>query len=143
MLARSRRSNFEGNNKSGDASVEKIRILYEYERLVHFSRSPHSHALPAEWTKICLKAPNIVRNKVNTEGAKILESAYTWLKDDNNNNNNNPLHATNQHHVKFQRNLSFDDQQGSRQGSVAAMARLTLDAAAKRSPLMHSKSVCD
>lgn len=121
--------------------AEKIRILYEYERLLQYSKSPHSWALPAEWTKICLKAPNIVRDKVNKEGAKVLETVYSWLQvvDNNNNNHNSAAHPTN-HQVKFQRNLSFDEQT-TRSSANQGWARKSFDA--KRNPLVHSKSVCD
>lgn len=154
-LARSRRSQFGGGASTtttpGNESGDKIRILYEYERLVHYSKSPHASALPADWTKICLKAPNVVRDKVNEAGADLLECPYSWQlpRDycpgvDSNNNNNNNNNATKsphqQHNVKFQRNLSFDDNSKTSLSS-ASWTRKSFDA--KRSPLVHSKSVCD
>lgn len=151
-LARSRRGNFEQSsstattavaadgNGNDQPSVDKIRILYEYERLVQYSKSPHAWALPADWTKICLKAPNIVRNKVNEESAKILETVYSWLVVDSNNNNSNgsnPPNTSTTNHVKFQRNLSFDESRTTEGFGF----RKSFDA--KRNPLVHSKSVCD
>ena len=143
-LARSRRSTFgtpggaavDGNG-SDAAPAAKIRILYEYERLVQYSKSPHAWALPADWTKICLKAPNIVRNKVNTDGAKILEMAYSWLKAAEGDENNTATTTNNNPSVKFQRNLSFDDSNKSRTENPNWL-RKSFDA--KRSPLVHSKS---
>ena len=138
-LTRSKRSTFAG--KEG-AEPEKIRILYEYERLVHYSKSPHARAMPADWTKICLKAPNVVRSKVNEEGAKVLQSVYSWLEEGAvDNNNNNTLHAaTTNPSVKFQRNLSFDEQHAAKSSSLG-WARKSFDQ--KRRPLVHSKSTCD
>lgn len=40
------------------------RISYENERLILFSNSPHSWAVPRDWMQICDKYPNIIRNKV-------------------------------------------------------------------------------
>lgn len=72
-LNRSRRSFF----SHGDNAPQEVnevttainesaspRISYENERLIFFSKSPHSWALPRDWTKICDKYPNIVRSKV-------------------------------------------------------------------------------
>ncbi|EAT41878.1 AAEL006510-PA, partial [Aedes aegypti] len=38
-------------------------IVHEYERLIYYSKSPHSWALPRDWLKICDKLPYLVRNK--------------------------------------------------------------------------------
>lgn len=53
-----------------------VRIVHEYERLIYYSKSPHSWALPRDWLKICDKLPYLVRNKVNNN---------------NSNSDNNPL----------------------------------------------------
>lgn len=72
-LNRSRRSYFShGENATQEIPEVAIvtkecaspRISYENERLIFFSKSPHSWALPRDWTKICDKYPNIVRSKV-------------------------------------------------------------------------------
>lgn len=43
---------------------QQQRISYENERLIFFSKSPHSWAVPRDWMKICDKYPNIIRSKV-------------------------------------------------------------------------------
>lgn len=88
-LTRSRRSHFshadtttidepqqESFNKLNDTHIS-----YEYDRLIHFSKSPHSWELPRDWLKICELYPNIVRNKV--------------CDVDQSNNNNDYVHANN------------------------------------------------
>lgn len=153
-LARSRRSQFSGADNGNTSAEVKIRILYEYERLLHYSKSPHAWALPAEWTKICLKAPHVVRDKVNKDGAQILQRSYSWLQaresgvDTNNNNNNTHSTKTTHHHpqqqtVKFQRNLSFDDNSRTSLSTTAGAQWTRKSFDAKRNPLLHSKSVCD
>lgn len=135
-LSRSRRSQFGGDSLT---TPEKIRILYEYERLVQYSKSPHAWALPAEWTKICLKAPNIVRDKVNKEGARVLEEVYSWLRirDENEIKTNTP---NNTQHVKFQRMHSLEEPgANTNTNSNGSWVRKSFDA--KRMPLQHSKSV--
>lgn len=66
------------------------RISYENERLVHFSKSPHSWALPRDWIKISELYPSIVRNKV---------CEFDKANNNNNsnqlNNNNNPVNTKN------------------------------------------------
>lgn len=68
----------ESFNKTNDCHIS-----YEYDRLIHFSKSPHSWELPRDWLKICELYPNIVRNKVCDDGF------------DQSNNNNNYVHANN------------------------------------------------
>lgn len=82
-LSRSRRSHFsrkdsapEGIKDGSRDDSTPVRIVHEYERLIYYSKSPHSWALPRDWLKICDKLPYLVRNKVNNCG--------------DNNNNNNP-----------------------------------------------------
>lgn len=81
-LTRSRRSHFSHGDANVDASkdtnnkVVGVRVTYEHERLVYFANSPHSWALPRDWSKMCDLYPSIVRNKVGE-------------CDSQNNNNNN------------------------------------------------------
>lgn len=69
-LTRSRRSHFSHGDANPDANKDAfskqsaVRVTYENERLVYFSKSPHSWALPRDWLKICELYPTIVRNKV-------------------------------------------------------------------------------
>lgn len=78
-LSRSRRSHFSRKDSApdgikdgaGSAPASKddstpVRIVHEYERLIYYSKSPHSWALPRDWLKICDKLPTLVRNKVNS-----------------------------------------------------------------------------
>lgn len=72
--SRPRRSHFshgDSIHETADSDVVKEsdapltpRISYENERLIFFSKSPHSWAVPRDWMKICDKYPNIIRNKV-------------------------------------------------------------------------------
>lgn len=70
-LTRSRRSHFSRKDSTPEMIKEKnnkessIKIVHEYERLLYYSKSPHSWALPRDWNKISEKNPSIVRNKVN------------------------------------------------------------------------------
>ncbi|KAL9708480.1 hypothetical protein quinque_011998 [Culex quinquefasciatus] len=71
-LSRSRRSHFsrkdsapEGIKDGSRDDSTPVRIVHEYERLIYYSKSPHSWALPRDWLKICDKLPYLVRNKVN------------------------------------------------------------------------------
>ncbi|XP_058826450.1 eukaryotic translation initiation factor 4E-binding protein Mextli isoform X2 [Topomyia yanbarensis] len=79
-LSRSRRSHFSRKDsapdgiKDGSAAAPvsiddstPVRIVHEFERLLYYSKSPHSWALPRDWLKICDKHPYLVRNKVNTD----------------------------------------------------------------------------
>lgn len=65
-LTRSRRSHFSHGETNPDASNKQtsVRVTYENERLIYFSKSPHSWTLPRDWLKICELYPTIVRNKV-------------------------------------------------------------------------------
>lgn len=69
-LTRSRRSHFSLKDTTGEinrissTSEPGIRIVHKYERLLHYAKSPHSWALPNNWTYICDNFPNIIRNKV-------------------------------------------------------------------------------
>lgn len=83
-LTRSRRSHFSHGETLQEAAKEtnskaqsEVQISYENERLIYFSKSPHSWALPRDWIKISELYPNLVRNKV-CEYDKV-----------NNNNNSN------------------------------------------------------
>ncbi|XP_053693343.1 eukaryotic translation initiation factor 4E-binding protein Mextli isoform X2 [Sabethes cyaneus] len=78
-LSRSRRSHFsrkdsapegikDGAGGAGAPATTNddsspVRIVHEYERLIYYSKSPHSWALPRDWLKICDKLPYLVRNK--------------------------------------------------------------------------------
>lgn len=75
-LSRSRRSHFSRKDsapegiKDGAGAMPTskddstpARIVHEYERLIYYSKSPHSWALPRDWLKICDKLPYLVRNK--------------------------------------------------------------------------------
>lgn len=75
-LSRSRRSHFSRKDSApegikdgaGATPTSKddstpVRIVHEYERLIYYSKSPHSWALPRDWLKICDKLPYLVRNK--------------------------------------------------------------------------------
>ncbi|XP_055539124.1 eukaryotic translation initiation factor 4E-binding protein Mextli isoform X2 [Wyeomyia smithii] len=80
-LSRSRRSHFSRKDSAPDGIKDgaggvgtpastnddssPVRIVHEYERLIYYSKSPHSWALPRDWLKICDKLPYLVRNKVN------------------------------------------------------------------------------
>ncbi|XP_055633670.1 eukaryotic translation initiation factor 4E-binding protein Mextli isoform X2 [Toxorhynchites rutilus septentrionalis] len=77
-LSRSRRSHFSRKDSAPEGIKDgagatpatkddstPVRIVHEYERLIYYSKSPHSWALPRDWSKICEKLPFIVRNKVN------------------------------------------------------------------------------
>lgn len=94
-LSRSRRSHFSRKDSApegikdgaGATSASKddstpVRIVHEYERLIYYSKSPHSWALPRDWLKICDKLPYLVRNKdISNEktrfnGEKFLEMKY-------------------------------------------------------------------
>ncbi|XP_058454082.1 eukaryotic translation initiation factor 4E-binding protein Mextli isoform X2 [Malaya genurostris] len=79
-LSRSRRSHFSRKDSAPDGIKDgstaapasnddstSARIVHEYERLIYYSKSPHSWALPRDWLKICDKLPYLVRNKVNTD----------------------------------------------------------------------------
>lgn len=95
-LTRSRRSHFsrkdstpEGCTATGGSLVSTsnrdqmakeqtiMRIVHEYERLMYYAKSPHSWALPSNWAHICDAFPAIVRNKVNTGQAHVLNGAIT------------------------------------------------------------------
>lgn len=58
------------NEQSQTSAVGSIpnqqRIVHEYQRLMYYAKSPHSWALPANWSHICESFPHIIRNKVNT-----------------------------------------------------------------------------
>lgn len=73
-LARSRRSHFSrkdsapdgignSNKTSNEIKTETVRIVHEYERLIYYSKSPHSWALPRDWNKILERHPSLIRNK--------------------------------------------------------------------------------
>jgi len=49
--------------------LSAMRIVHEYDRLMFYSKSPHSWALPKDWVKICEMWPSIVRNKVSDNSA--------------------------------------------------------------------------
>lgn len=74
-LTRSRRSHFSRKDstpeggKMTDAKELSARIVHEYDRLLFYSNSPHSWALPKDWVKICDLWPSIVRNKVSDNSA--------------------------------------------------------------------------
>lgn len=92
-LTRSRRSHFsrkdstpEGCTNSGSANTNNkdaskdqslVRIVHEYERLMYYAKSPHSWALPTNWSKICESFPAIVRNKVTTSQSVDYNSCAT------------------------------------------------------------------
>lgn len=89
-LTRSRRSHFsrkestpesikENDNKKSELKNSANRIVHEYERLLFYSKSPHSLALPHDWNKIKEKHPSLVKNKVKN---------YNNMDNNNNNNNN-------------------------------------------------------
>lgn len=87
-MTRSRRSHFshadttDAPKDSASKNVTNVHISYENDRLLHFSKSPHSWELPRDWSKICELYPNIIRNKVRDVS-------------DESNNNNNSVHAIN------------------------------------------------
>lgn len=86
-LTRSRRSHFSHADTATDEPTEEsndCHISYEYDRLIHFSKSPHSWELPRDWLKICELYPNIVRNKVCGDGID---------PTNNNHNHNDYVHA--------------------------------------------------
>uniref|UniRef100_U5EN51 Putative serine/threonine-protein kinase n=1 Tax=Corethrella appendiculata TaxID=1370023 RepID=U5EN51_9DIPT len=74
-LSRSRRSHFlrkdsvptlDGNTESLQPQSKENtpeRIVHEYERLIYYSKSPHSWAFPIDWDKISEKLPYLIRNK--------------------------------------------------------------------------------
>uniref|UniRef100_A0A0K8TRM4 Putative gata zinc finger domain-containing protein 7-like isoform x4 n=1 Tax=Tabanus bromius TaxID=304241 RepID=A0A0K8TRM4_TABBR len=73
-LARSRRSHFSRKDSAPDGvgnfnktpsepKSETVRIVHEYERLIYYSKSPHSWSLPRDWNKIVENHPSLVRNK--------------------------------------------------------------------------------
>ncbi|XP_062549237.1 eukaryotic translation initiation factor 4E-binding protein Mextli isoform X2 [Armigeres subalbatus] len=77
-LSRSRRSHFSRKDSAPEGIKDgagatpttkddstPVRIVHEYERLIYYSKSPHSWALPRDWLKICDKLPYLIRNKVN------------------------------------------------------------------------------
>lgn len=54
-------------------TTQHQRIVYEYQRMIYYAKSPHSWALPPNWNHICDSFPTIIRNKVtgsatNTKG---------------------------------------------------------------------------
>lgn len=50
---------------SGPTQQQQQRIVHEYQRMMYYAKSPHSWALPANWSQICESFPLLVRNKVN------------------------------------------------------------------------------
>lgn len=73
-LTRSRRSHFSRKDSTPELNKEtnkekevKSKIVHEYERLLYYSKSPHSLALPRNWSEITEKHPWIVKNKVIDE----------------------------------------------------------------------------
>ncbi|XP_062549239.1 eukaryotic translation initiation factor 4E-binding protein Mextli isoform X4 [Armigeres subalbatus] len=75
-LSRSRRSHFSRKDSAPEGIKDgagatpttkddstPVRIVHEYERLIYYSKSPHSWALPRDWLKICDKLPYLIRNK--------------------------------------------------------------------------------
>lgn len=46
---------------AGDGAQQQQRIVYEYERLLYYARSPHSVAQPHDWTRICEQFPGLKR----------------------------------------------------------------------------------
>lgn len=75
-----------------------IRIFYENERLIHFSKSPHSWALPRDWLKICELYPNIIRNKV---------CEYDKANNNNNNHSNQNNNKSNTKTINQSTNNMF------------------------------------
>lgn len=108
-LSRSRRSHFsrkdsapEGIKDGSRDDSTPVRIVHEYERLIYYSKSPHSWALPRDWLKICDKLPYLVRNKVNNNNN--IDNPTTTGSESNdpdcnpsatNNNNHQQTHDTN------------------------------------------------
>lgn len=116
-LSRSRRSHFsrkdsapEGIKDGSRDDSTPVRIVHEYERLIYYSKSPHSWALPRDWLKICDKLPYLVRNKVNGNNSNsdnnnpsTSPSGECTDPDSNNHspsatNNNNSTTSNNNHH---------------------------------------------
>lgn len=87
-LSRSRRSHFsrkdsapEGIKDGSRDDSTPVRIVHEYERLIYYSKSPHSWALPRDWLKICDKLPYLVRNKdVNDEKGRFNGDRFLEMK---------------------------------------------------------------
>lgn len=87
-LSRSRRSHFsrkdsapEGIKDGSRDDSTPVRIVHEYERLIYYSKSPHSWALPRDWLKICDKLPYLVRNKdVNDEKGRFNGDKFLEMK---------------------------------------------------------------
>lgn len=103
-LTRSRRSHFSHGDANPDANKDVnnkqtgIRVTYESDRLIFFSKSPHSWTLPRDWLKICELYPTIVRNKVSE------------CDNRNNNNNNNTNYVSNANVNKFTNKLTNNSQ---------------------------------
>lgn len=87
-LSRSRRSHFsrkdsapEGIKDGSRDDSTPVRIVHEYERLIYYSKSPHSWALPRDWLKICDKLPYLVRNKdVNDDKGRFNGDKFLEMK---------------------------------------------------------------
>uniref|UniRef100_A0A1Q3FEQ3 Putative eukaryotic translation initiation factor 4e-binding protein mextli n=1 Tax=Culex tarsalis TaxID=7177 RepID=A0A1Q3FEQ3_CULTA len=87
-LSRSRRSHFsrkdsapEGIRDGSRDDSTPVRIVHEYERLIYYSKSPHSWALPRDWLKICDRLPYLVRNKdVNDEKGRFNGDRFLEMK---------------------------------------------------------------
>lgn len=102
-LTRSRRSHFSHNDSALDTSkdaaakkVTDVHISYEHDRLVYFSKSPHSWQLPHDWLKICELYPNIIRNKVRDVLVHDESNNNNVINGNKNNNNNiNNIDITN------------------------------------------------
>lgn len=104
-LTRSRRSHFSRKDSTPEMNKEKEtkeqttteRIVHEYERLLCYSKSPHSLALPRDWSKISEKHPWLVKNKVK------------FINFNNNNNcNGNGCNKNNIMHRGLATYKSFD-----------------------------------
>lgn len=67
-LSRSRRSHFSRKESTPDLPKDKEqpiqRIVHEYQRLLFYSKSPHSNSLPHDWVKISENHPFLVKSKV-------------------------------------------------------------------------------
>lgn len=108
-LSRSRRSHFsrkdsapEGIKDGSRDDSTPVRIVHEYERLIYYSKSPHSWALPRDWLKICDKLPYLVRNKVNGNNPSASSPSGECIDPDSNNHspsatNNNSTTPKNSH----------------------------------------------
>lgn len=93
-LTRSRRSHFsrkestpELKEKEKEQSTE--RIVHEYERLLFYSKSPHSMTLPRDWTKISEKHPFLIKNKVMSTSSSTNNTTASAIISTTNPNNNN------------------------------------------------------